>query len=303
VFTYFDGAFCEAQVLNKPAIKQRPPESPFDIRENRALISLGPLSAKKFCTYSCPFCYVHTDFLSYGSLDRKKIVRWLSERRGDFDIVYVSGDTDSFAPPRTEEGIALLRDLLPLDVDVMFTTRAVFTPSQLDSLESISSDLGSAGHYLFGCVSVVQLTFRHIEPPPIPPSEQRLAQLCAFKGRGIVAVLAGRPFLPNVPANETVQIVRTVERCVDAVLGEVWYFDSAGILERQVFQGSTPPGFVYIGGRMDFDINDAKWNIYEGTETRESVEAFCRSAGIPFFMRSLPAIEWIRNNGPRKIPG
>lgn len=288
---------------NAPLIKQRPPETPFDIRENRALVSLGPLSPKKYCTYSCPFCYVNADFLSYVPLDRKEIVRWLSKRRREFDIVYVSGDTDSFAPPRAEEGIALLRDLSTLDVDVMFTTRTVFTPSQLDSLESISSNLRSAGHYLFGCGSVVQLNFRHLEPPPIPPSEQRLAQLCAFKRRGIVSVLAARPFLPNVPANETVQIVRAVEHCVDVVLGEVWYFDSGGKLEGQVYQGKAPSGFVYIRGQMDFDINTAEWNIYEGTETRKSVEAFCQSAGIPFFMRSRPAVEWIRNNGHRKIPG
>ena len=284
-------------------IKQRPAETPFDIRDNRALVSLGPLSPKKYCTYSCPFCYVNADFLSYVSLDRKEIVRWLSEHRSEFDIVYVSGDTDSFAPPRTEEGITLLRDLLTLDVDVMFTSRTVFTPSQLDSLESISSKLRSAGHYLFGCVSVVQLNLRHLEPPPISPSEQRLDQLCAFKRRGIISVLAARPFLPNVPANETVQIVRIVEQCVDVVLGEVWYFDSGGKLEDLVFQGKTPPGFVHIRGQMDFDINMAEWNIYEGTETRKAVEAFCQSAGIPFFMRSRPAVEWIRDNGPRKVSG
>jgi hypothetical protein len=94
-----------------------------------------------------------------------------------------------------------------------------------------------------------------------------------------------------------------VEQCVDVVLGEVWYFDSGGKLEDQVFQGKTPPGLVHIRGQMDFDINMAEWNIYEGTETRKAVEAFCQSAEIPFFMRSRPAVEWIRDNGPRKVSG
>ena len=263
-------------------------------------MSLGPLSPKKYCTYSCPFCYVNAGFLSYSSLDVPGIVAWLRERREQFDIVYVSGDTDSFAPPRTDQGISLLRELISLDVDIMFTTRMVFTDSHLGMLQQICQDLRARGHYLFGCVSVAQLSLPHLEPPPIAPPKLRLAQLCSFKERGLISVLAARPFLPNVPPLEMVAIVQAVEHCVDVVLGEVWYTDAQGKMERRVFQGDTPSNVVYIRGPMDFDINKANWKIYEANDTRQRVEEYCAQRGIPFFMRSRPAVEWIRANGPRK---
>lgn len=241
--------------------------------------------------------------MSYVPLSRNDIIQWLSERRSQFDIVYVSGDTDSFAPPRSNDGIALLQDLLSLHVDIMFTTRTVFDETQLTAIETIASTLASEGHYLFGCVSVVQLTMPHLEPPPIPPSADRLKQICTFKERGLVSVLAARPFLPNVPPAETVQLIKSVRECVDIVLGEVWYSDTAGDLRQRVFQGRPPDNTPYIRGTMDFDINTAEWDIYEGTATRLAVEEYCLNEGIPFFMRSRPAVEWVRQNGPRGRSG
>src|SRR6266851_8645144 len=122
-------------------IKQRPPSSPFDVSDNRAMVSLGPLSPKKYCTYSCPFCYVQSDFLSYTSMDISEIVDWLKTCQRPFDIIYVSGDTDSFAPPRTDGGIELLEALCEFGVDLLFTTRAVFGPKHLNKLYQIREHL------------------------------------------------------------------------------------------------------------------------------------------------------------------
>src|SRR5205809_334951 len=114
---------------------QRSLVDPFDLRSGRAMVSLGPLSPKKYCTFSCPFCYVQSDFLSYASLSISEIVRWLRTQRNQFDIVYVSGDTDSFAPPRTDQGIDLLWAITQFDVDILFTTRALLSSQQLSELE------------------------------------------------------------------------------------------------------------------------------------------------------------------------
>ena len=72
----------------------RAKELPFFIGDKRAMISLGPLSTKKYCTYSCPFCYVHSGFLKYRNLEINDIKNWLTENIGKYDIIYLSGDTD-----------------------------------------------------------------------------------------------------------------------------------------------------------------------------------------------------------------
>src|SRR2546426_2924141 len=143
------------------------PASFFDVRSGRALVSLGPLSKRRYCSYSCPFCYVHaTSFNSYPSLSPAEIVQWLKGITEPFDIVYVSGDTDSFAPPRMDAGVELLEELCQLGVDLLFTTRALFTNGALHRLELIQRKLAAGRRLLFGCVSVAQLEHPRLEPSP-----------------------------------------------------------------------------------------------------------------------------------------
>lgn len=186
---------------------QRPITSPFDVRDNRAMVSLGPLTSKRYCIYRCPFCYVNAGFASYASLNVQEIKNWLEHHRGAFDVIYISGDTDSFAHPRTDAGLALLRELLEFNVDLLFTTKAVFNVQQLNILSDISKSLAKREKLLFGCTSVAQLNFPHLEPHPIEPPLRRIEQLKIFKSLGIVSVLAMRPFLPIVPISEYLEIL------------------------------------------------------------------------------------------------
>ena len=79
----------------------RTSNNPFFIRKGeRIMISLGPLSPKQHCPYRCAFCYVQDDFDSYASFDIDTIITYLKENADKYNIIYVSGDTDSFAPPR-----------------------------------------------------------------------------------------------------------------------------------------------------------------------------------------------------------
>lgn len=267
----------------------------FDIRDGRAMVSLGPLSPKRFCTYACAFCYVHADFASYPSLPPDKIVKYLKSKSGTFDIIYVSGDTDSFAKPRTEMGIDLLEALISLKVDVLFTTRAPLGEVELDRLGEINRALRKNGNLLFGCVSISRLrSAPHIEPKPVPSPEERLDVLRGLHERGIVSILAMRPFLPVIPVSEYVELARLAAPYVDVVLGEVWYADKGGLLERQVLGKEGSKLERYDEHRMDFDDNDAFWKVWEGNEVRDAVAACCAEESIPFFMRSRPAIMHIR---------
>lgn len=258
------------------------------------MVSLGPLSHKKYCTYSCPFCYVHTDFLSYASMTIEETINWLKENSKDFDIIYVSGDTDTFAPPRTNAGIELLERLTDFHVDILFTTRAVFNHEQLLKIERINNKQKQNGKLLFGCISIAQLTHQYLEPKPIPPPIQRIEQLGRFLDIGLVSVFAMRPFLPVIPIEEYHQLIDLSYGKFHILLGEVWYADKGGILEAGVIK-DVALEVHYSEHNMDFDENTVIWKVFEANEIKQSVENKCLELNIPFFMRSKPAIEWARN--------
>ncbi|MGY8683190.1 radical SAM protein [Bradyrhizobium sp. UFLA05-153] len=273
----------------------RPHERPFDVRDRRVMVSLGPLTQRRYCVYRCPFCYVQAGFLKYAALEIPDIVEWIKSVREPYDIIYISGDTDSFCPPRTERGLALLRALLQFGVDLLFTTRAPLNEDHLRELKDISDSCRSKGRRVFSYVSVAQLHHPHLEPRPIPSPYERIAQLGRFKANGLTSVLALRPFLPNVPVEEYLEIVRLVQTHADIVVGEVWYADQAGKLDKRVFRDASA-NYPFTLKKMDFDENEEVWKVFEAKEVEASVSQLCADLKLPFFMRSRPAIEWARRS-------
>ena len=269
---------------------------PFFVGLNRIMLSLGSLPDGQHCPYRCAFCYGELGFSRYPSLSVSQIVASVKTCDADYDIIYVSGDTDSFAPPRTKTGIALLEGLSDLGVDLLFTTRTTFDARDLEALGSIARRLGESDHMLFGCISIPRLdSGGHLESTRTPTPRERVAALEALKKRGLRTVLALRPFLPIIPAREYIEIVSLCRGFTDLVLGECWYADEAGILERRVFRGPTPRDIAFARKKMDFDGNERWWKVWEAHETERAVRECCSSLGLPFFMRSQPAIEHLRN--------
>lgn len=278
-------------------MSQRSGVNSFDIRDGRAMVSLGPISDKRHCVYECPFCYVQADYESFASMPVSGITKWLKTQRATspFDIVYVSGDTDSFAPPRQEKGIDLLENInKELDTDILFTTRAILNNDSLNRLELLTNDAKKRRRQILGCVSIAQYSVPHIEPYPIASPDERIEQLKKFKDIGVKPILALRPFLPNVPLNDYETILNKSASSSDVVLGEIWYADQAGLLEQKVFQGQEPPNLEYKIETMPFDSNDVQWKVFESKETEEFIRKRCQELGIPFFMRSHMAIDFIR---------
>lgn len=269
--------------------------SDFFIGLDRAMISLGPLSSKRFCSYSCAFCYVHSSFTKYPVWSIDEIVSWLRKHRSEYSIIYISGDTDSFAKPRTADGLELLRRLVELNCDVLFTTRAVLDRSAVSEIKTVNDLLRQNDLLLIACVSISRLrSAAHIEPRPISMPEIRIDVLRRLKDAGIATVLAMRPFLPIIPAHEYCELVELSRDAVDAVLGEAWYFDAAGKLEDMVL-GKGIRFDKFRLKEMDFDRNGNQWKVWDAVETADVVRDYCDALGIPFFMRSAPAIELLRN--------
>ena len=267
----------------------------FDLRDRRLMLSLGPLSPKKYCSFSCPFCYLHSnDFPSYISMPVSGIINWICKQTEPFDIVYVSGDTDSFAPPRTAQGIQLLEELTKFKVDILFTTRSLFDNLHLELLAHIQQIQSRNKKMLIGCVSISQLHHPRIEPKPIPSPEQRIEQLRRFKSMNIVSVLALRPFLPIVPLEEYIEIVTYAKDFVDVVLGSNWFADQDGILESKIFRDEKSNKFVVNNEKMDFYNSNATWRVYKSETIEKEVKKYCDSNNLPFFMRSTPAIRWLQ---------
>ena len=270
-------------------------ENAFYIGNNRAMISLGPLTDKKYCPYSCAFCYVKSGFMKYMKLEIDEIIEFLNKHKGNYNIVYISGDTDSFAPPRTDKAIELIKRISEnIDVDITFTTRTIFNEDNLKKLKAINDYMKSKNHKLIASISISRLySVDYIEPAPIPNPEERIEMLKKLKEIGLHTILATRPFLPIINSEEYIEIIRKSKNYVDAVLGETWYADEK--LINDVCKDFDMKKVQFVEKTMDFDNNDKVWKCYEAKEIVEKVTRFCKENGISFYMRSNPAIDYIRN--------
>ena len=263
---------------------------------DRAMVSLGPLNSIKHCPYSCAFCYVQDDFQSYASLPEDQIVDFLSSNKGLYNIIYISGDTDSFAPPRTNQGLNLLERISnEFNCDLLFTTRTVFNSEQTGIIKSVAHKQKEKNKKLFACVSITRYSecVAYIEPPPIPSPDSRIKMLKSLHEAGTITVLALRPFLPIVPVQDYLTILEKSKDFVDIALGEHFYFIDNGNIFKRVFPNGLSDEIkkdITKGNRMSFDINDSNWDIWYSAEYEKIVRSKCDEYGIIFSMHSSEAI-------------
>jgi hypothetical protein len=262
------------------------------------MVSLGPLTQGTYCTYKCTFCYVNGPYHRYARRPTEEILAWLEERSDSFDVIYVSGDTDSFAPPRTAEALQLLTGLLRLGHDVLFTTRYVFSVDERDTLQQVQADYTAQGLLLIPCISVTQLTHPGLEPYPIPPPGERLAQIEWFHRNGFKVILTIRPFLPYVEAAEYAEIVRRGGPHCSVILGGNWYTDLGGIIKEKTRLSVNPPIALDVinvkKGSLDTGISDLEWIESSHPEAQRLAEEEAQRINKPFYMRSASALDFIR---------
>lgn len=264
---------------------------------DRAMVSLGPLQSVKHCPYSCAFCYVQDDFQSYASLPEDQIVDFLETNKGLYKIIYVSGDTDSFAPPRTEKGLHLLQRISQeFDCDILFTTRATFNKKEIEIVKRVAQKQQEKGKRLYACISITRYSEQvaYLEPKPIPSPDERILTLKALHDVGAITVLAMRPFIPVVPIEDYLTILEKSKGFVDIALGEHFYFIRDGKICRRVFPNGISAEIeknITRGNKMSFDINDSDWDIWYSEEYEQAVRIRCEKYGIVFSMHSDEAIK------------
>ena len=267
----------------------------FFIDNNRAMISLGPLTEYKYCPYSCAFCYVKSGFNKYPNFNIDEIISYLKTNRKKYNIIYISGDTDSFAPPRTSKAIELLEKISKsIDVDITFTTRTVFKNEDIKKLKNINDYMKMKNYKLIASISISRLnSSEFIEPKPIPKPEERIELIKRLKENGIYTMLAVRPFLPIIDSKEYIEIIKRCKNYVDAVLGEIWYADEE--LINDVCKSIDIDKIPFVDKIMDFDTNKKVWKCFEAQNIVKEVDKYCNQNNIKFYMRSYPAIEYIRS--------
>lgn len=267
----------------------------FYLDKHRAMVSLGPLSETRTCPYSCAFCYVQDGFIPYAKKSVEEIVQYLVNYKDEYDIVYVSGDTDSFAEPRRKEGLELLRQIsIEIDCDLLFTTRTIFSDDDYRQLHDVVDTLKMKGNNLFACVSITRLSdsVAYLEPRPIPEPVERIHELKKLHDIGAVVVLALRPFLPVVPEKDYLALLELSHDYVDIVLGETFFFVNGGKIEKRVFPNGIIEDIRNTLSKkdMDFNNNNEDWVIWESTVLEKMIQQYCDDHDIVFSMRSATAI-------------
>lgn len=276
---------------------KRDKNNPFYLDGNRAMVSLGPLSNNAHCPYRCAFCYVQDEFGSYANLDVDEIIAFLIENRENYDIIYISGDTDSFAPPRTQLGIDLLAAIVKsVSCDLTFSTRSVFSDSEYEQLSDIIQDHKKSGYKFIAGSSITRYSkdTAYLEPSPIPRPEERIEHIKKLKKLGAITMLGLRPFLPVVDMNDYVTILDKVHPYLDIALGECFYFIRGGNIQKRVFLSGISSDIeknIIRNQIMEFDDNKSLWDIWNSKVYEDFVSAHCKKLGIIFAMHSREALE------------
>jgi len=272
-------------------------DNPFDIIDRRAMVSLGPLTSNKHCSYSCLFCYVPNGFLQYASLEIHDICNYLKKHESEFDIIYISGDTDSFAPPRLQEGLELLSRLAnEFSKDILITTRICMNINITRKLKHAAKILSEKDKNLFVCISISSpYTDRRIEPLPIPSIKSRIDTLNRLKENGLFSILALRPFLPIYNTKDYIIMIDSLKNSVDIILGEVWYHD----INHEMWQNLTGNNTINKGvsrkDALSFSASKRIWEVWRDTQMEKDIAEHCKTLKIPFFMESAPAIEHLKS--------
>jgi hypothetical protein len=262
------------------------------------MISLGPLTGNVFCTYKCRFCYVHGPYPRYANRSVDEIMSWLVAHRSQYDIVYLSGDTDSFARPRTRDAIELLTRMAGLDVDVLFTTRYVFSRPEREDIRLLLKRYDANDQLLVPCISISQLHRPELEPRPVQSAWSRLEQVRWLHGEGAKVLLTIRPFIPYLRPDEYAEIAHLGGPHSAAILGGDWYVDLDGRIDLQVRRALGIPDQQKLDprtakqGPVDSTNDGQEWLTYRHPDAETAVGGIAAAIGKKFFMRSSPAVDF-----------
>jgi DNA repair photolyase len=248
------------------------------------------------CPVGCRHCYTMTpQFIPEPSRRPTDVVNELLTLPEPFSIVCVSGDTDCFLDP--EAGLQLIQLIAETfrESDVMFTTRLVPPAAITRDLIELGTVMGANQRLLVPGISLVSTQVPNAaETTRVSSTPARLRLLAKFADGGLPCLLALRPTFPFSIVNRATvkELIQSAAPSVVAILGETFILDVGGRLAARFAIAPSMEGDRE--SRMSFLPQATLWRKRSFPEEVAFAREVSRSSGVPYFMRSGSAIEYLR---------
>ncbi len=249
------------------------------------------------CPYQCNHCYTFCS--GYDSYDSGNSIQEIIEslHQEEFDIVYVSGHKENFVNP--DKGIELCETIFEnYNSDILITTRNIFESKHLDRLKYLNDKMKKKNKDLYFCASIPAFqSYKKLEPNSIIPSpEQRIDNLKRVFDIGIYTILTLRPLCPDsyIPIKEILDIIELCKNHTSAVLSSGIVLDNEIIHKLKGF----PTNFISEEKPlMPCLKNNLSMRYVNVNSELKIIKEKCLEYKLPFFVHSLPAIEYLKFRG------
>ena len=248
------------------------------------------------CPYACLHCYTYDlnyDWEQLSTID--EIIDDLKKKT--FDIVYVSGHRENFID--VDLGIELTQKIYDnFKCDILITTRNVFDDEQIEKVVNLNQLMKKENKSLYFCVSIPALdSYKKLEPSKmIPTPNERMEFLKRLHSKNIYTMLTIKPLCPDnfIPIKEALEIIENCHEYSNVILSSGIVVNDA-IIERLKankidFQGKS-------GKLMECLNNEIEVVHVDVANELEQISELCKKYSVPFFEHSLPAIEYLKNEG------
>lgn len=244
------------------------------------------------CQYQCKHCYTY-GIVREHNRSIEEILNDISNQC--FDVIYVSQKNDNFS--NQQLGLALCEKAFDrFSTNLFIITRSVLEQDTIYGLKQLQNKMKTKGKELFIAVSLNAIESYSVSENPdfISSPMKRIEFIKVLAKNEFHPILMLRPILPNsmIPIEECINIVKQLKGYVSCVVsGELGVNKS--ILER-----------LHLD-ETDFEYNDKKEYLQGAIDCsirfinadRELAEIrkICQAEAIPFFLHSMPALNYIGN--------
>lgn len=248
------------------------------------------------CPFKCNHCYTFCEGYSLDSddLSAESIIDHIKEN--DFNMIYVSGHRENFVD--RELGIHLCERLYSkFHTDILVTTRCTFNSAEVNRFAKLNSQMRENGNALFFCMSIPALeSYKKLEPSPLVPTpDERISCLGKMYDAGILTILTIRPLCPTqyIPVEEPLEILQKCSRISSGVI-------SSGIVVDQTILNRLPgfpTNFTYTEAPLMSCLGNDNIQMKYVNVNLEllQLQKSCSNLGLPFFMNSMPLIEYLKS--------
>jgi len=244
------------------------------------------------CPMNCKHCYTF-------ELDKKRETKTSDIIKNiescEFDVIYVSQSYENFFDG--QKGIALCTDLYnKYKKDIVIITRSYLNDEIIKMLYDLNETMKINAHQLYLIVSLsARQSYGVTETVDICPSpKQRISNLERAFNKGIKTILLLRPLFPNniIPILESVSVIDETKTFINAVISSGLILTDK-ILDRLELNKNDFNYFENGDSEYLKDLDKETVKYVDIEKEMHLVQSYCELIEIPFFMHSMPAINYL----------